>query len=107
MPRGRPTTRARTTTRRRPAARTATRARGPLTVKVAALNQEVKTITLPSGSTVEDAISSAFAEEVKADRFDPEEGTEEIRMNNRTVDLETRVANNAVITLVADIEGGC
>lgn len=95
----------RTRTRENTPTRRATR-NDLIVVKVAALGEEVRTVSVKNDATVFDAIESAFKHEIKEDRFDPEDGCEEIRVNNSTVSLDDKLQDGAVITLVADIDGG-
>jgi len=69
----------------------------PILVKVAAMGELVKEVALSSEATIQEALEAA--------NFETEDA-EDIRMNGNEVNLEDTVEDNAVITLVPQVDGG-
>jgi sulfur carrier protein ThiS len=68
-----------------------------ITAQVGRVGTTLKTVQLPEGSTVEDAIDAAGLR-IKS--------SEMVRVDGNGGELEDELEDNAVILLVRDIEGG-
>lgn len=82
---------------------TASRARvdNRITVTVATLSQDVKTIRLRQGATVEEALLKAGYRKESL-----KEVISGLRVNNRRVNLNTELPAGAFMTVAPNVEGG-
>lgn len=83
--------------RRRLTRTRATRAASEILVKIGRIGQPTTEVLLEKGATVEDALEAANVSVGSGDR---------VRLMGRSVNLDTKVSNNDIVTIAGGIKGG-